>query len=324
MSAPRRTPGARARLAALAGAAIAFGSPAPAAAGPGPARWRSTNDILDTAPPSAWRPLDPEDTLYLDLPGGRVVVELAPAFAPRHVANVKALARSGWYDGLSVNRVQDGFVAQWGDPDAGDPAKARPLGGAAQRLPAEATRASAGLAFRRLPDADGYAPQVGFVAGFPVGRDPRTGRAWIAHCYGVVAAGREDALDSSNGTELYAVIGQAPRQLDRNATVVGRVVSGMEHLSSLPRGTGAMGFHERPERRIPVVRVRVAADVPEAERTPLEAFRTDGPLWDALVESRRNRRDAWYHVPAGHVDLCNVPIPVRRAPPAQASGSPSK
>jgi peptidylprolyl isomerase len=248
-----------------------------------------------------------------------VVIELAPAFAPRHVANVKALARAGWYDGLAVTRVQDGFVAQWGDPDAADPAKARPLRGAAARLPAETTRPAAGLPFRRLPDADGYAPEVGFASGFPAGRDPGRDQAWILHCYGIVAAGRDDALDSSNGTELYAVIGHAPRQLDRNATVVGRVVAGMEHLSSLPRGAGAMGFYERPEQGTRIVRIRVAADVPEAERIALEVFRTEGPLWDALVESRRNRRDAWYHVPAGHVDPCNVPIPAR-----PATGSPSR
>jgi peptidylprolyl isomerase len=97
----------------------------------------------------------------------------------------------------------------------------------------------------------------------------------------------------------------------------------MEHLSSLPRGAGAMGFFDRPERRIPVARARVAADVPRTERTDLEVFRTDGPLWDALVESRRNRRDAWYHVPAGHVDPCNVPIPARPAA-APAAGAPSR
>jgi peptidylprolyl isomerase len=312
-------PSPRARAAALAAvAALALVPEAARAAAPDR---RTTKEVLDAAPPSAWRPLDPERTLYLELPGGRVVVELAPDFAPRHVANVKALARARFWDGLAVVRVQDGFVAQWGDPDAGDPAKARPLGGAAARLPAEATRPAAGLTFRRLPDADGWAPQVGFVDGFPVARDPRAGRAWIAHCYGVVAAGREDPLDSSNGAELYAVIGQAPRQLDRNVTVVGRVVAGMEHLSALPRGAGAMGFYERPEQRAPIARVRVAADVPEAERTALEVLRTDGPPWDAFVESRRNRREPWYHVPAGHVDLCNLAPPVR---PGRAAGAPAR
>jgi peptidylprolyl isomerase len=317
MPGTRRT--ARAPLAALAAALACAGVERGASpAAPGAGAWRSTKEIVDGAPPSAWRSLDSEETLYLELPAGRVVIELAPAFAPRHVANVKALARAGWYDGVAVTRVQDGFVAQWGDPEAGDPGRARPLRGAAARLPAETARPAAGLPFSRLPDPDGYAPEVGFVAGFPAGRDPRRGEAWILHCYGVVAAGRDDALDSSNGTELYAVIGHAPRQLDRNATVIGRVVSGMEHLSSLPRGAGAMGFYERPEQRIPIARVRVAADVPAAERTPLEVFRTGGPLWDALVESRRNRRDAWYHVPAGHVDPCNVPIPVRPAPDTAA------
>jgi len=306
---------APARGGARASPALAFALAASAAlpvsaAPPAP---RTSQEILDAAPPSAWRTLDPENTLHLDLPAGRVVIELAPLFAPRHVANVKKLARERWFDGLTVNRAQDGFVVQWGDPFAGEEGKARPLGSAEALLPAEITRPAAGAPFRRHPDADGYAPRVGFSDGFPAGRDPRSGRTWLVHCYGTVGAGRDTAPDSSNGTELYVVIGHAPRQLDRNITVVGRVVRGMEILATLPRGTGPMGFYADPGQRIPIVSLRVAANVPEAERPALEILETDGPTWTAFVESRRNRRDAWYLAPAGHVDLCNVPIPVREA-----------
>jgi peptidylprolyl isomerase len=273
----------------------------------------STQEIVDGAPPSAWRPLDPELTLYLELPAGRVVIELAPKFAPRHVANVKALARGGYWDGLVVLRAQDNYVVQWGDPDDEDTARARPLGRAEARLPAEFTRLAAGLPFTRLPDADGWAPEVGFSEGFPAGRDARAGTAWLAHCYGVVGAGRDVAPGSSNGASLYAVIGQSPRHLDRNITAVGRVVQGMEVLSVMARGPGPMGFYDQGAMRTPIKAVRVASDLGAAERTPLEIFRTEGPAWEALVESRRNRREAWYQRPAGHVDLCNVPVPVRAA-----------
>src|SRR5690606_1363251 len=102
-------------------------------------------------------------------------------------------------------------------------------------------RSSEGLAFDRLPDADGYAPEVGFSNGFPTGRDPASGQAWLAHCYGALGAGRDVEADSSNGTELYVVDGQSPRQLDRNITVVGRVLKGMELLSVIPRGPEPMG-----------------------------------------------------------------------------------
>src|SRR3546814_4709708 len=74
----------------------------------------------------------------------------------------------------------------------------------------------------------------------------------MAHCYGAVGAGRGMAADSSDGTELYVVDGQSPRQLDRNITLVGRVVDGMELLSVLPRGTGPLGFYEDATQRVPI------------------------------------------------------------------------
>ncbi len=294
---------------------IAAGLAAPSLAAPPEAtraKAKSMQEILDASKPGDWRALDPLNTLYVELEraGGRVVIELAPAFAPQHVANIRTLAHEGYWNGLSINRSQDNFVVQWGDP-AEDDKQRKPLGGAAAKLPAEFARASPGLTFTALPDKDGWAPQVGFVDGFPAARDPKAKTAWLSHCYGAVGAGRDVAADSSNGTELYVVTGQSPRQLDRNITVVGRVVQGMEWLSVLPRGTGPLGFYEKPEQRAAIKSIRLAADVPEAERVALELLRTDTPLFKELVEARRNRRDDWYKQPAGHIDLCNVPLPAR-------------
>lgn len=267
-------------------------------------------EILAASTATDWRRLDPDNTLYLQLPAGRVVIELAPAFAPQHIANLRKLVAARYFDGLAVVRVQDNFVAQWGDPDG-----KRPLGDASASLPAEFEVSSRDIPFTRLPDADGYAPQVGFSNGMPAGRDPGRGQSWLTHCYGALGVGRDESAESGSGVELYAVIGQSPRQLDRNIAVIGRVVQGMELLSSLPRGSGALGFYERPEQRMPIITVRFAAQLPVTERTPLEVFRTDTVSFQRLVESRRNRRDSWYKVPAGHIDLCNVPIPVRAASP---------
>ena len=264
-------------------------------------------EVLAASAPSDWRPLDPESTLYLQLASGRVVIELATAFAPEHAANIKALARQHYYDGLAIVRSQDNFVVQWGDPDG-----KRSLGTARATLPPEfTTRRRAELPFTRLPDADGYAPEVGFSNGLPAARDPRAGQMWLAHCYAMLGAGRGNEPESGNGTELYVVTGHAPRQLDRNIALVGRVVQGMELLSALPRGSGPLGFYEQPAERVPIASVRVAADVPEADRARLEVLRTDTATFAALVEARRNRRDDWYKAPAGYIDLCNVPIPVR-------------
>ncbi|HET7065049.1 MAG TPA: peptidylprolyl isomerase, partial [Rudaea sp.] len=158
---------------------------------------------------------------------------------------------------------------------------------------------------------DGYAPEAGFSGDFWSARDSKKNEAWLAHCYSALGVGRDLDADSGGGTELYVVIGNAPRHLDRNITLAGRVVQGMELLSILPRGTGPLGFYEKAEQRVPIKSIRVAADLPPAERTNLEVLRTDTPTFTALVESRRNRRDDWFKVPSGYVELCNVPIPVR-------------
>jgi peptidylprolyl isomerase len=268
-------------------------------------------DVLATSTAADWRPLDPQNTLYLELPAGRVIIELAPQFAPRHAANIQALAREGYYDGIAVVRSQDNYVVQWADPDG-----KRPLKNAQRTLAAEFERTSRGVPFTPLVDPDTYAPEVGFSDGFPTARDPKFGRAWLVHCYGMVGAGRDNDVDSGGGIELYAVTGHAPRHLDRNVTLVGRVVQGMEMLSALPRGTGALGFYEKPEQRLLIRSVRVAADLPASQRTELEVLRTDTPTFTAYVEARRNRREEWFKVPAGHVDVCNVPIVARPRSPA--------
>jgi peptidylprolyl isomerase len=276
------------------------------------ARPKTTQELIDASVPADWRRPDPANTLYMELDGGRVVLELAPDFAPEHVANIRTLASEGFWDGLTIYRSQDNFVVQFGDI-TGEGETPKPIGSARTRLPAEFSRAASGLAFHALPDRDGWAPETGFAAGFPAARDPGTGQAWMAHCYGTLGAGRDMAADSSNGTELYVVIGQSPRQLDRNITQVGRVLHGMELLSVVPRGTGPLGFHENAAQRVPITSVRLASDVPESDRTDIQVLRTDTPLFDAVVESRRNRRDDWYLQPAGHIDLCNITVPVRIA-----------
>jgi cyclophilin family peptidyl-prolyl cis-trans isomerase len=266
----------------------------------------TTADVLAASTPADWRQIDPQSTIYMDLPAGRVIIELAPQFAPHYVANVEALARQGYFNGLWVERVQDNYVAQWGDPDA-----KKSVGNAQRSVAAEFERPARGLSFMPLAEPDTYAPEVGFSDGFPAALDPKLGRAWLIHCYGMVGAGRDNDVDSGGGTEIYAVIGQAPRHLDRNVTLLGRVVQGIELLSSLPRGTGPLGFYEKPEQRVPIVSFKVAADLPEAQRVPLEELRTDTQTFAEYVEARRNRHEEWFKVPAGHVDVCNIPIPVR-------------
>jgi len=283
-----------------------------------PAKPRTTADILRDAPPGVWRHPDPNDVLAMTLPSGIVWIELAPRFAPHHAANIRTLVAQHYFDGLAVIRVQDNFVAQWGDRAANDEdaAHVRSLGAAEPRLQPEFSIPDKDVKINRLKDRDVWAPVTGFVDGFPVAADPRTHRAWIAHCYGTIGAGRGDAVDSANGAELYAVIGQSPRGLDLNITPVARVLQGMELLSSLPRGGQNMGFYDRPEQDVRILKVERLADMPEATRPDVRVLRTDVPQWNEIVELRRNRLDGWYVHKAGAIDLCNITVPVKIEPKA--------
>ncbi len=284
-------------------------SPLPALAADAPAKYRSAQEILAASPDSDWHVPAADNLLYMDLDGGRVIIELAPGFAPEHAGNIRTLAREGFWNGTSIYRSQDNFVVQFGDADADDPARARPLGSARTHLPAEFQRPARGLAFTALPDRDGWAAKTGFVGDFAVASDGE--HTWLAHCYGAVGAGRNNDEDSSIGAELYVVTGQSPRQLDRNITLVGRVLKGMELLSTIKRGPEPMGFYEDTAQRTPIRSIRLASAVPAAERTPLRVLRTDSRTFADMVEARRNRHDDFYKRAAGHIDLCNIPLPVR-------------
>jgi peptidylprolyl isomerase len=264
--------------------------------------------VLESSKPADWRRLDQDRLLYLQLPAGRVVFELAPQFAPRHIENLRKLVRQKYFDGLAIIRSQDNYVVQWADPASGEEG-ARPFGDAATSLQPEFYRKAEGLDFIRLDSRDAYAEEVGFVAGFPVGRDARG--AWLAHCYGMFGVGRDNKPESGSAAELYVVTGHAPRHLDRNVTLIGRTVSGIELLSALPRGTGALGFYESEDDFVPIVSVQFGSDLASSDRMELEALRTDTATFERFVEARRTRREEWFVDPAGHVELCNVPLPVR-------------
>jgi peptidylprolyl isomerase len=266
---------------------------------------RSLGEILEQSPASDWRTVDQNNLLYMQLPGGRVIIELAANYTPLHTANIQALARAHYWDGAQIVRSQENYVVQWGRDEA-DP---KPTGEATTTLAPEFDRARAGVQITRLPDPDSYAREVGFAHGFPVASNGS--RTWMAHCYGMVGAGRGDTAESGSGAELYVVIGHAPRHLDRNIATVGRVLQGMELLSTMPRGTGPLGFYETPGERTTITSVRLGSELPASERVTFEALRTESATFRDVIESRRFRRESWFLDPVGHINLCNVPLPVR-------------
>ena len=267
------------------------------------------NDIVSTAPASAWKTVSADDLMVMDLAnGGRIVVQLAPAFAPVHVANIKALARGKYWDDATVYRVQDNYVAQWGLNESDKPWPS----GVTAKPPAEYTRALKGLGVIRLGSSDAYAPNAGFADGWPVAYSSKQGWADLAHCYGSVGVGRDLSPDTGTGGELYAVIGNAPRQLDRNIAVVGRVIDGIDKLSTLPRGTEALGFYKDKAQYVPIASIRIASDMPAGERPSYEVMDTASASFAEYLKLRANRHDDFYIRPAGGVDLCNVQVPVRK------------
>jgi peptidylprolyl isomerase len=288
-------------LAGLAAAASAASPPASV----------TPSAIVAQAPATAWHDIAPDDLLVMTVDGAkRIVIQLAPRFAPAHVANIRTLARAQWWDGTSINRVQDNYVVQWGDITekkplpAGMPADIKPD----YVQPLGAFRADV----TRLPYPDSYAPAAGFVAGWPVAMNKAS--IWLPHCYAMVGVGRNLSPDAGTGAELYTVIGHAPRQLDRNIAVVGRIVEGLSTLSSLPRGTGDLGFYTKDEHPVPILSIRLASDMPAADQPHFQVMDTASASFRAYVHARANRKDDFYDSPAAGVDLCNVPVPVRVRP----------
>ncbi|HVF84188.1 MAG TPA: peptidylprolyl isomerase [Sphingomicrobium sp.] len=267
-------------------------------------------EIVAKAPASAWRAIPAEDLLLIDYQGGgRTIIQLAPAFAPVHVGNIRALAGSGYWTGASVYRVQDNYVAQWGTNDDKKPLPAAVV----NKPPAEYTRSPQGLTIRPFAYSDPYAVRTGHSNGWAVAQY-RNGQVSLTHCYGTVGVGRDLHPDTGMGGELYAVIGHGPRQLDRNIAMVGRVVEGIEQLSALSRGTEALGFYKEGTVGKRIAAVRLASALPPAERPSFQYLSETSPSFAAYLRTRANRQDDFYRVAAGGVDLCNAPVPVRRTP----------
>ena len=156
--------------------------------------------------------MDKENTLYLDLKDGRVVIELLPKAAPKHVARIKELVRQGFYDGIVFHRVIDGFMAQTGDP------LGTGMGGSGKKLAAE---------FNSEP-----------------------------HVRGTVSMAR--AMDPNSADSQFFICFADARFLDRQYTVWGKVVSGMDFVDKIKKGDpNRNGVVYNPDK---IVKMQVAAD----------------------------------------------------------------
>jgi len=314
-------------LPATLAASLALALPVSAQDAPKPAP--SPGEIVASAPAKDWVAIAPSDLLVMTLAPDRdgnkrqVTIQLMPPpFSQGWVGNIRKLAAAHWWDGLAITRVQDNYVVQWGDPEGEDKAKAKPLPPGLATMPESEYEQPDTISNPheiiipegnpRLLDPYLRYGRPAFSKGWPFGTSE--GEAWPVHCYGMVGVGRNYSPDTGSGAELYTVIGHAPRHLDRNIALVGRVVEGIEHLSSLPRGTGALGFYEKAEQRVPIVSIRLASELPAAEQPRFQYLSTESEAFAKYADARANRRDPFFIVPAGGADICNIPVPVRRAP----------
>ena len=280
---------------------------APAAATPASTAAAATAAPLPSDPIEAdWRAIPDDELIVVTLgTGKRIVIRLAAAYAPAHVGNIRTLARTRWWDGTSVYRVQENWVAQWGDES-----EKKPLPAGVTDAPAAEFDIAAFAPAVRMARADGYSTASGITAdGWPVASDGKA--AWLTHCYGMVGVARDALPSTGSGAELFTPIGQSARRLDRNYTVVGRIVEGMQYLSALPRSDAAMGMYATAEERVPIVSVRLASDLPAGERPHFQYRAADNVRFAAAV--RRRERAEPPTVPTGAA-VCDVLPAVRRTP----------
>jgi peptidylprolyl isomerase len=258
--------------------------------------------------PSArdWRTPDPQNLLVIDTNKGRIIVELTPEAAPKHVERLQVLAHKGFYDGQTFFRVIDRFMDQTGDPtNKGDGASDLP------NLKAEFT-------WRRDPASRSFvtvARPTGGEVGF-LGPLPAYGQAsdyasmtpdhkvstWGAYCPGVIGAARDEDNDSANSQ--FFLMRYAYPSLDKRYTAFGRVISGLDVVRAIkaapPEDSG--GQVVAPQDRM--IRVRLLSDIPAADRPSVRVIDPHGPWFKAEVARVRAREGADF-------SPCDIDIPVR-------------
>ncbi|XQW85232.1 peptidylprolyl isomerase [Thalassotalea piscium] len=255
-----------------------------------------------------WRVLDPNKTVLLTLPQGKVVIELAPQFAPNHVTQFIQLARKNHYQDAKFYRVIDGFVAQGGPADDKDSKQLiSPL-----RLEGEFDFEKT-LSFTLVQTNDLFAEQTGFQDGFALGYEAKAHKAWMLHCPGVIAMARETGADTAT-SHFYITIGQAPRYLDRLMTIFGRVVYGMNHVQAITRTENIEGESPvDPADYTSMVSMQLMSDVPKSERINIEVEMTNTKDFQQKLAKRRVRENAFFFKkPPQVLDICQTEVKSRR------------
>lgn len=261
---------------------------------------------FSSVPAEAWRTVDPENLIVIDTAYGKIGVELYPEIAPKHVDQIKALARSGFYDNVKFHRVIEGFMNQTGDGANGD-------GTGDSDLP----DLTAEFTFRRdesmpvtlvgVRQEGDRQIDVGFYKSLPVATQP-TAQAMLTvdgkvgafglHCKGVTSMARTSEPNSANSQ--FFLMRDRASHLDAQYSIWGSTVMGHEHLLRFKVGTvGEDGFV--PDQ---MNTVRVAADLPEEERPTVQVMKTAHPAFQNFLKTQK-QADGTYP------DVCDISVPTQ-------------
>ena len=257
----------------------------------------------DNATSDKWRTLDINNTVLLELPHGKVVIELAPQFAPHHVKQFSTLVKKSFYDDTKFYRVIEGFVAQAGPKSGSEKDKYA----AALTIEGEFST-NKEWSFTQVQVNDLFAGRTGFKDGFALASN-NDNTAWLTHCPGTLAMARGNNADSAS-SHFYFVIGQAPRFLDKMMTIFGRVVYGMEHIQAIKRTSVIEGEYAVDSRdHTPIIGLTLMKDVPIKNRIIIEVENTESVAFAKRLNKRRNREsEFFFQKPPPVLDVCQVPV----------------
>ena len=265
---------------------------------------------LDSAADTEWRDVADDDLLLIETERGTIAIELNRDFAPGHSARMQEIAAAEAYDGAAFYRVIEGFVAQSGLQDEDIITENWTT------IPNENDRDISDAPFTPLGNSDLFTSLVGHMNGFPAARDAEMGREWLLHCPGAVAMARNNDPDSG-GTEFYIVL-DAQRYLDRNLTIFGKVIDGMEHVQALKRGDRAVenGVIQLPETGDTIISARIASQLAEEVRPRYQVMNSNHAAFEAAKIAKRVREEEFfYRKPPEVLDICGFDIPVRQVDP---------
>jgi peptidylprolyl isomerase len=253
---------------------------------------------------SEWRTVKIENMVLLTLPHGKVVIELAPQFSPKHVEQFTRLTKAGHYNDNKFYRVIDGFVAQAGPVEGSKADNSVALLSLEGDWPTDDT-----FSFTLVQNKDLFAEQTGFKDGFALAHNPSENRAWLAHCPGIIAMARGNEADSGS-SHFYITNGQAPRYLDRIMSIFGRVIYGMNHVQSITRTAVIEGDTEvSAAAHTPILSMQMMADVPKTEQIHLQVTNTESHLFATKLADRVKRENAFFFKkPSPVLDVCQTPV----------------